>query len=247
MTDIIRISWVEKTFRHRGKKSMVLQWVDLSVKAGELYGFLGANGVGKTTLLKCILQYIHQDVGTIQLFGTSDYYHQHFFNRIGYAPEVTNLYPFLTGKELLRYMGKLSCMNSQLIGHRSELLLEKLGLTFAADRLISTYSKWMKQRLSLAASLINDPELIFRDEPMSWLDPLGRIIVKDLMKELKTQWKTIFFNTHILSDVQEIADRFGILHNGKIVYEDAPSAIPGSLEEFFTKTIRGIDQRVNVY
>lgn len=105
----------------------------------------------------------------------------------------------------------------------------------------------MRQRLSLAASLINDPELIFRDEPMSGLDPLGRILVKDLMKELKKQGKTIFFNTHILSDVQEIADRFGILHKGVIVHEDMPSAISGSLEEFFTKTVRGMDTNVTIY
>ncbi len=105
----------------------------------------------------------------------------------------------------------------------------------------------MKQRLSLAASLINDPELIFWDEPMSGLDPLGRILVKDLMKELKAQGKTIFFNTHILSDVQEIADRFAILHNGVIVHEDAPSAISGSLETFFTDTVRGLDEHVNIY
>lgn len=99
----------------------------------------------------------------------------------------------------------------------------------------------------MAASLINDPELIFRDEPMSGLDPLGRILVKNLMKELKSQEKTLFFNTHILSDVQEIADRFGILHNGVIVHEDAPSAISGSLETFFTDTIKNIDANVTIY
>jgi ABC-2 type transport system ATP-binding protein len=104
----------------------------------------------------------------------------------------------------------------------------------------------MKQRLSLAASLINDPELIFWDEPMSGLDPLGRILVKDLMRDLKKQGKTLFFNTHILSDVQEIADTFAILHQGKIVYEDKPHNIHGSLEEFFTKTVREIDKHVKV-
>ena len=143
-------------------------------------------------------------------------------------------------------MGKLAGMNSKTIEERATMLLDKLGLTFAEDRLISAYSKGMKQRLSLAASLINDPELIFRDEPTSGLDPLGRILVKDLMRELKAQGKTLFFNTHILSDVQEIADRFGILHKGKIVYEDVPSSIHGSLEEFFTKTIREIDEHVVV-
>lgn len=215
------------------------------MKQGEIYGFLGANGVGKTTLLKCLFHYIsHQ--GDVEIFGTKDYYHQKYFTRIGYAPEVTNLYPFLRGKELLHYMGKLAGMKTKLIEKRSKELLDKLGLTFAEDRLIGAYSKGMKQRLSLAASLINDPELIFRDEPMSGLDPLGRIIVKDLMKELKEQGKTLFFNTHILSDVQEIADRFGILHKGKIVHEDKPSSIQGSLEEFFTKTIRDIDKNVKV-
>ena len=104
----------------------------------------------------------------------------------------------------------------------------------------------MKQRLSLAASLINDPELIFWDEPMSGLDPLGRILVKDLMRQLKKEGKTLFFNTHILSDVQEIADRFAILHNGHIVYEDSPHNIDGSLEAFFTNTVRAIDQHVKV-
>ena len=145
---------------------------------------------------------------------------------MGYAPEVTNLYPFLRAEELLAYMGTLAGMDAAAIQSRTALLLEKLGLSFAKGRLISAYSKGMKQRLSLAISLISDPELIFRDEPMSGLDPLGRIIVKDLMKELKAQGKTLFFNTHILSDVQEIADRFGILHQGKIVYEDTPAAIP---------------------
>lgn len=182
--------------------------MNLTVNAGEIYGFLGANGVGKTTLLKCIFQYLKEDAGSIELFGTKDYYDQAYFTRIGYAPEVTNLYPFLRGIELLRYMGKLAGMHPSLIEQRAKMLLEKLGLSFAEDRLISAYSKGMKQRLSLAASLINDPELIFRDEPMSGLDPLGRIIVKDLMKELKKEGKTLFFNTHILSDVQEIADRF---------------------------------------
>lgn len=255
--EIIRIEWLEKTFRTRRKRTHVLQWVNLSVQQWEIYGFLGANGVGKTTLLKCIFHYIDHDTGSIALFGTTDYYHQRYFTRIGYAPEVTNLYPFLTGRELLSYMNAIYPQSSTLhsswntadshVTSKIAMLLEKLWLSFAADRLVGSYSKGMKQRLSLAASLINDPELIFWDEPMSWLDPLGRILVKDLMKELKKQGKTIFFNTHILSDVQEIADRFGILHKGEIVHEDAPSAISGSLEEFFTKTVRELDTHVTIF
>ncbi len=118
-----------------------MEGVTLSVNAGEVYGFLGANGVGKTTLLKCIFHYITHDGGNIELFETKDYYDQKYFTRIGYAPEVTNLYPFLRGKELLHYMGKLAGMKSKEIEQRAKMLLGKLGLTFAEDRLISAYSK----------------------------------------------------------------------------------------------------------
>jgi ABC-2 type transport system ATP-binding protein len=143
-------------------------------------------------------------------------------------------------------MGKLAGVSQEDIKKRWDSLINILWLDFARDRRISTYSKGMKQRLSLAASLINDPDLIFWDEPMSGLDPLGRILVKDLMRDLKKRWKTLFFNTHILSDVQEVADEFAILHHGKIVYTDKPSNINGSLEEFFTKTVREIDKNVKV-
>lgn len=185
--EIVSIRHLTKTFRQRNKQIPVLQDVNLSIQQGEIYGFLGANGVGKTTLLKCIFNYIRSTSGEIELFGVSDYFHDTYFRRIGYAPEVTQLYPFLRGSELLDYMGRLAGMEPGLIKKRSVELLETLGLTFAAERLIGTYSKGMKQRLSLAASLINDPELIFRDEPMSGLDPLGRILVKDLMRSLKSQ------------------------------------------------------------
>jgi len=243
---IVEISNVTKEFRWWRKKTLILDKLNLVVPKGCVYWFLGANGTGKTTLLKCIFHFHPKTSGSIKLFGTEDYYTQEIFQRIGYAPEQTFLYPFLTADELLHYMGKLSWVSSQNIKERSDALIERLGLSFARDRRISAYSKGMKQRLSLAASLINDPELIFRDEPMSGLDPLGRILVKDLMRSLKQEGKTLFFNTHILSDVQEIADKFAILHQGHIVYEDQPSNIEGSLEEFFTKTVREIDAHVKV-
>lgn len=243
---IIEIKNVRKEFVKLRKKTVILEDVNFTVKKWDIFGFLGANWVGKTTLLKCIFHFHSTTSGSIKLFGKEDYYHQEVFKKIGYAPEQTFLYPFLTSGELLDYMGKLAWVDSTTIKKRWDELIETLGLWFARDRRISAYSKGMKQRLSLAASLINDPDLIFWDEPMSWLDPLGRILVKDLMRDLKKRWKTLFFNTHILSDVQEVADEFAILHHGKIVYEDKPSHITGSLEEFFTKTVRGIDAHVKV-
>lgn len=122
--EIIRITGLEKTFHSWQKNTPILQGVNLSVQAGEIYGFLGANGVGKTTLLKCIFQFITHDAGSIELFGTRDYYHQKYFSRIGYAPEVTNLYAFLTGRELLAYMAKLA-NNSKLKTRNSKSYKEK--------------------------------------------------------------------------------------------------------------------------
>lgn len=112
-----------------------------------------------------------------------------------------------------------------------------MGLSYAQDNYVQNYSQGMKQRLGLILSLINDPELLFWDEPMSGLDPLGRIVVKDLMKKLKKQGKTIIFSTHILSDVEEIADRFGILAEGKIIYEGNMDGITTSLEDFFCEQV----------
>jgi ABC-2 type transport system ATP-binding protein len=246
MHHIIEISHIKKSYKSRRRVTTILEDVSFTVKPGQTYGFLGANGVGKTTLLKCIFHFQKPDSGVIKLFGEENYYTQEIFQRIGYAPEQTFLYPFLRGRELLDYMGRLAWVTSAVIRTRSDALMTMFGLDFAGDRRISAYSKGMKQRLSLAASLINDPELIFWDEPMSGLDPLGRNLVKDVMRDLKKQGKTILFNTHILSDVQEIADEYAILHGWKIVSQGNPREVDGSLEDFFTQTVRGLDAKVKV-
>lgn len=172
MSNIIDIQHVKKVYRSWKRTTTILDDVTFSVKKGETFGFLGANGVGKTTLLKCIFHFQKADSGVIKLFGHEHYYRQEVFQRIGYAPEQTFLYPFLRAHELLDYMGKLAGVQPAMIRRRTDELIAMFGLEFARGRRISAYSKGMKQRLSLAASLINDPELIFRDEPMSGLDPL---------------------------------------------------------------------------
>lgn len=246
MKHIIEIQNVKKTYKTWRRSTTILEDVSFTVQPGQTYGFLGANGVGKTTLLKCIFHFQKFDSGTIKLFGHEDYFKQSIFQRIGYAPEQTFLYPFLRASELLHYMGRLAGVAPATIRTRTAELLTMFGLDFAKGRRIGAYSKGMKQRLSLAASLINDPELIFRDEPMSGLDPLGRNLVKDVMRGLKKQGKTILFNTHILSDVQEIADEYAILHGGTIVSQGNPRDVDGSLEDFFTKTVRALDAKVKV-
>jgi ABC-2 type transport system ATP-binding protein len=198
---------------------------------------LGPNGAWKTTTLKCILWFLKPTSWKIKIFW-KDFNDKEVYKKIGYAPENAFYYDHLTWIEFLIFMGQLAWLSKQDSEIIGMWLLEKLGLIYAANRYVKSYSKWMKQRLWLAASLINDPDLIFWDEPMSWLDPLWRVLVKDLMKHLKQQWKTIFFNTHILSDVEEVADRFGIIFDWKIIYEDYTKNLNKPLEEFFKEIIK---------
>lgn len=131
--------------------------------------------------------------------------------KIGFMPENTYLYKYLTGDEFLDFNGAFYNLSPLKLRERKDFVLEKVGLTYARSKRLNTYSKGMLQRIGLAQAILHDPEIIFLDEPMSGLDPIGRKMVKDLMLELKKEGKTIFFNTHILSDVEVICDRFGII------------------------------------
>ena len=237
----IYVEGLKKSFKVNFKKVDVLKQVDLKVNQGEIYWFIGPNGAGKTTTIKCILGFLKYDAGNIEILGKQPTKNKEVFSKIGFAPENTYFYDHLTGEEFLLFMGMLAGMKKTEIALRAIALLEKVGLLDARKKLIKSYSKWMKQRLGIAAAIINDPQVIFFDEPMSWLDPLGRILVKDLIKQLKSQGKTIFFNTHILSDVQEIADRFSMIYNWKIICEGAVGDVKGqNLEEFFIKKVNEV-------
>ncbi len=238
----IYVQGLKKSFKVNFKKVIVLKQVDLKVNQWEIYWFIGPNGAGKTTTIKCILGFLKYDEGEIEILGKNPRENKEIFTKIGFAPENTYFYDHLTGEEFLWFMGMLAWMKKSEIGLRTMALLEKVGLLGARKKLIKSYSKWMRQRLGIAAAIINDPQVIFFDEPMSWLDPLGRILVKDLMKELKSQGKTIFFNTHILSDVQEIADRFSMIYDGRIIFEWAIEDVQGqNLEEFFIKKVKEVE------
>ena len=158
--------------------------------------------------------------------------------RVWFAPEQAYYYEHLTWEEFLYFMWKLSWLQKNDLSWKVDKLLRKVGLDFAKKRFIKTYSKWMKQRLWIASAIIHDPELVFFDEPMSWLDPLWRNLVKNIMKELKQDWTTVFFNTHILSDVQEIADSFAIINKWKIIFVWKTKSVTDSLEEFFVNKIK---------
>ncbi|MGQ9866583.1 MAG: ABC transporter ATP-binding protein [Pseudanabaenaceae cyanobacterium] len=200
------------------KPLVSLRNCSLTVLPGETFGLLGPNGAGKTTLLKILLGIIRPTSGAGELLGAplGDRPTKH---KIGYLPENAYYYDYLTGWELLDYMAALCGVPAELRRKRLADLIDLVGLPQAAARKkqLRQYSKGMVQRIGLAQALVNDPELIFLDEPMSGLDPVGRHQIREAILHLKEQGKTVFFNTHILADVESICDRVAILHKGDTV------------------------------
>lgn len=215
----------------------MLHDVNFSVKKGEIYGFLGPNGAGKTTTMKCIMGLIIPESWSIQVLW-EDGLTENARKKIGFMPENTYLYKHLTGREFLKFNGNFFDFSPQELDTRVEELLEKVGLLDAGDKYLKSYSKWMLQRVGLAQSIINSPELLFLDEPMSWLDPIGRKMVKDLLVALKNEGTTIFFNTHILADVESICDTISIINKGELIVESQSlKKLNQHLEDFFIEKI----------
>jgi ABC-2 type transport system ATP-binding protein len=200
-------------FRQRPRRA--LDGLNLRVEKGEVFGLLGPNGAGKTTTLKILLRLVFPTSGTARILGRElDDVAMHA--RVGYLPENPYFYDHLSAQEFMNYAGELFGLRSPERRRRIERLLERLGLAESRDVALRKFSKGMVQRVGLAQALINDPELIFLDEPMSGLDPLGRREVRDLILGLKSEGKTVFFSTHILADAEVLCDRVAILDRGRL-------------------------------
>lgn len=239
MKPILSINHLQKSFLTGFTQSTshnVLRDVSFTIYQGEIYWFLGINGAGKTTTLENIMWFLTPDSWSVEFFD-----HKTLSNevrkKIGYALDKTPYFEFLSWRENVMTLATYAGVDKLQAQTLAQQLFKQLWLEYAMSYRVQDYSQGMKQRLWLILSLINDPDLLFWDEPMSGLDPLGRIVVKNLMKELQAQWKTIIFSTHILSDVQEIADRFWILAWGEIVYEGNIKDITTDLEQFFRDKI----------
>lgn len=227
------------------KRTRVLDGLNLRVLKGQTYGLLGPNGAGKTTTIKLLLGLLKKDSGEVTVLSAPPGTAQ-ALSKIGFLPENPYFYTHLTGLEFLTFMAELFALPKNLIRTRAQSLLEKVSLTDSAHKAMGTYSKGMLQRLGIAQALINDPELLFLDEPMSGLDPIGRMEVRQLLKELKAEGKTIFLNSHLMPDVSELCDHIGILASGKLVAECPVSEITESgnfraLEDFFLQKIKAAD------
>ena len=193
-----------------------LEGLDLTLLRGEILGYVGPNGSGKTTTLKLITGLLRPDRGEVRVFG-EPHASRAWRMRVGYLPENPYLYDYLTPSEYLDYVGRLFGLERQKRRERARELLALVGLERSAGVPMRRFSKGMLQRAGLAQALVNDPELLFLDEPMSGLDPIGRRLVRDLILELRRAGKTVLFSTHILSDAETLCDRVAVLRAGRLV------------------------------
>ena len=226
-------------FRSRQGAVRALDSVDLEVQRGQVFGFLGPNGAGKTTTMHVLLGFIAATSGQARIFGT-DVRRSIARQRIGYLPEHPDTYRFLTARELLAMTGRLFSIPRKELRKRVNGLLDRIGLDEAADRRIATYSRGMMQRVCLAQSLINDPDLVILDEPTGGLDPLGRMEIRRIIAELRDEGKTVFFSSHELSEVELVCDHIAILARGRILTQGRAADLvpPGeSLEKYFMKVV----------
>jgi ABC-2 type transport system ATP-binding protein len=213
--DVIDTEYGRLRIRFRNRKTVALNNLNLQIQQGEIFGLLGPNGAGKTTTIK-ILMGIHFASSGVARIMDRPLGDRHVKSRIGFLPENPYFYDYLKGWEFLDFYGQLYGMSKTARRAKTEELLAQVGLSHAANIPLRGYSKGMTQRIGLAQSLMNDPELVILDEPQSGLDPLGRKEVRDLILGLKEQGKTVLFSSHILSDAEMICDRVGILFKGEL-------------------------------
>ncbi len=215
---MIRTEGLTKVFRvgFWGRKVAALSYLNLQVNEKEIFGFLGPNGAGKTTTLKLLMGLIYPTSGRAWLLGR-ELNNAVVKKDIGFLPEAPYFYDYLTAYEFLRFYGGLFEIEKNLLKSRIERLLEMVGLSDNRRLPLGKFSKGMLQRIGIAQALINDPRLVILDEPMSGLDPVGRREIRDIILKLRSDGKTVFFSSHILSDAEMLCDRVGILNRGKLI------------------------------
>jgi ABC-2 type transport system ATP-binding protein len=232
----IEILGLEKTYQvgfWRKKPKCALRPLHLNVEEGEIFGFLGPNGAGKTTTLKLLMGLVFPTAGTARILGM-EIDDPRMKAQIGFLPEQPYFYDYLTAGELLEYFAQLSGIPAKQRRGKVSEVLARVGLSDVTGVQLRKFSKGMLQRIGIAQAILHDPKVLFFDEPMSGLDPMGRREVRNLMEELKRQGKTVFFSTHILSDAESLCDRVAIIHLGELrsvgAVADLTSSIEGKVE-----------------
>lgn len=219
---VLKVINLSKSYKRSALQARVdaLKDVSFEVGAGQITGFLGANGAGKTTSIKCILELARADKGEIFYFGEKGLSSE-ARAKIGFLPERPYFYEYLTGREFLRFYGQLANMKTADLNQQITLLLNKVGLAHAADRPLRGYSKGMLQRVGIAQALIHRPQLIILDEPVTGLDPDGRFEIREIILAAAKAGTAVFFSSHLLPDAESLCDRLVILKKGNLIYQGA--------------------------
>jgi ABC-2 type transport system ATP-binding protein len=238
----IEILGFEKTYMvgfWRKRPKCALSPLHLTVEDGEIFGFLGPNGAGKTTTLKLLMGLVFPTAGSARILG-KEWTDPEVKAQIGFLPEQPYFYDHLTAHELLNYYAQLSGVPGKERSQRVDAMLQRVGLRDVKGVQLRKFSKGMLQRVGIAQAILHDPKLVFFDEPMSGLDPMGRREVRDLMEQLKHEGKTVFFSTHILSDAEALCDRVAIIHKGELrgvgAVKDLTSNVQGKVEVIWQGT-----------
>lgn len=241
----IEVTNISKTYTSSFRKSKVdaLVNLNLSVPARSIFGLLGPNGAGKTTLIKILLSICFPTSGTAKILNedTGNYKLKY---RIGYLPENHKFPSYLSGGEAMKFFGMLSGLDGLYLDKKIDELLELVKMIQWKKLKVKGYSKGMMQRLGIAQSLINDPELIFLDEPTDGVDPIGRKEIRDILADLKAKNKTVFLNSHLLSEVEMVSDRVAILNKGKLIREGTVKELTEKKHEYLLELENKIDDEV---
>ncbi len=242
MNYIIEIENLSKDYEvgfWKKKRVRALDDLNLQVEGGQIFGFLGGNGAGKTTTIKILMSLIFPTTGKAKILG-HDISDVKMRSRIGYCPENPYFYDYLKARELMNYFGELFGLSQAQRNRKTEELLTRVGLEEKDwNKQLRKFSKGMLQRVGLAQSLINEPEIVFLDEPMSGLDPIGRREIRELIAELREKGTTVFMSTHILSDIEALCDNVAILRQGKL-------AATGKLDDLLSRSGEARVYEINI-
>jgi ABC-2 type transport system ATP-binding protein len=224
MTEVLRLEHVNKSF---GNKE-VLKDINFHVNSGEIIGYIGSNGAGKSTTIKIILGLIDDYEGDVYVFGDKVKGKAEYKRKIGYVPEVSDMYDNLTAKEYISFIGMLYGMDSNAAVMKASEMLDVFGIQGAMEGRIHTFSKGMRQKLSIVAGMLHNPDILFLDEPLGGIDANSVLVFKEIIQKLKNNGKTIFYSSHILEVVEKLSDRILLINEGTII-------IDGSVEEVMKK------------
>jgi ABC-2 type transport system ATP-binding protein len=238
MTYPITIRDLEKVYAKgvRREPVVAVRGVSLEIAQGEAFGFIGPNGAGKSSTIRILMGLSRPTGGVVRIFGI-DSQEPAARQRLGYVPENPYLYDYLTPMEILQMGMQLHRVQKASVETHCQQWLEKLGIGAVAETPIRAFSKGMTQRVAIAHALCIEPRLLILDEPLSGLDPVGRRDVVDLLSEYKKQGGTLFFTSHVLHDVERLADRFGLIHDGQIRAVRSPGELIGDEETFLVRSM----------